>query len=110
MISKEGGILEVNAVFYPTMVTPMSISAENALNNFYNILKKLVIKLDITPGKLVYIDNRFSLHSRDKFIALYDNNGYPYRWLQRLFIMPNLWALQNFRKIGNRVFNLTTEM
>ncbi len=110
MISKEGGILEVNAVFYPNMVTPMSISAENALNNFYNILKKLVIKLDITPGKLVYIDNRFSLHSRDKFIALYDNNGYPYRWLQRLFIMPNLWALQNFRKIGNRVFNLTTEM
>lgn len=105
MISGEGSTLQTNAVFYPEMVTPLSNDAKIALDNFYNLLKSMIVKVNISPSKLVYIDNRFALHSRDKFTATYDEEGCSHRWIQRLFIMPNLWSLQNFSKVGSRVFN-----
>ncbi|MCE2705521.1 MAG: hypothetical protein LW807_00355 [Proteobacteria bacterium] len=105
MITGEGDLVRINAVFYPDMVLALTHEAKIAFDNLYFALRHKMIKINITPGKLVYIDNRVALHSRDRFTAQYDANGAAYRWIQRLFIMPNLWPMQNFSKVGPRVFD-----
>lgn len=105
MLSGVANLLRVNAVFYPDMIVSLTEEAQKALDRFYVALKSVVLKIAITPGRLVYVDNRIALHSRDKFTARYDENKCAYRWLQRLFIMSDLWSLRNFSKVGDRVFN-----
>ena len=52
----------------------------------------------------MYVDNRFTLHSRTRFEPTYDEAGCPYRWVQRVFVSPSLWPFRNFQSIGDRVF------
>jgi len=58
----------------------------------------------VTPGRLVYIDNRFTLHSRDKFSGTDDESGNPMRWVQRVFVAANLWNHRNLNPVKSRVF------
>lgn len=94
----------VSVAFYPDMVTPLNEPAKRALENFYQALQEVTEAIAITPGKLVYVDNRFTLHSRAKFTPTYDANGCPYRWLQRVFVAPSLWPYRHFQRVGDRVF------
>lgn len=94
----------ISTAFYPGMVTPVNDKAECALKNFHSAIQKISESIVITPGKLVYVDNRFTLHSRTKFEPTYDLCGCPYRWIQRVFIAPSLWPFRNFEAIGDRVF------
>ncbi len=105
MISGSIDLPRVSAVFYPDMVLPVNDKAKKSFDTFYSAIKSVSKGIVISPGKLVYIDNRFSLHSREKFAPTYDSNGMPFRWVQRLFIAPNLWGFRNFPSIGERVFN-----
>lgn len=105
MLSGPLHLPRVSTVFYPDMVLPVNSKSKKAFMNLHDAIKRISIEINITPGKLVLIDNRFTLHSRDKFSAKYDGNGMPYRWIQRLFITKNLWAFRGFQKIGERVFN-----
>jgi L-asparagine oxygenase len=95
---------EVSAVFYPDMVEPQTSAAATAMANFYAAIREVSFGLEITPGRLVYIDNRFTLHSRDKFNGTYDEAGNPMRWVQRVFIAPNLWNHRNLNPVKSRVF------
>ncbi len=105
MLSGPRELPRVNAVFYQDMVLPANERARQAFNKLHNAIKEVAVGIHITPGKLVYIDNQFVLHSREKFIPTYDKNHLPYRWVQRIFVTQNLWAFRGFSKIGNRVFD-----
>lgn len=95
---------EVAAVFYPDMVTPVNSEAAITFQNFYGAIREASFGIDVTPGRLVYIDNRFTLHSRDAFSPSIDEDGNPYRWVQRVIVAPNLWNHRNLNQVKERVF------
>ncbi|MCS4249424.1 TauD/TfdA family dioxygenase [Pseudomonas sp. BIGb0164] len=95
----------VAVAFYADMVSPLNKSAELAYNAFQKQIKLAAKSVDITPGCLVFINNRFTLHAREKFKATYDKNGMPYRWIQRVFITNNLWAFRHLKEHKNRIFD-----
>ncbi|XYG86693.1 TauD/TfdA family dioxygenase [Heyndrickxia coagulans] len=66
------GLPEVAVAFYPDMVRPINDTAANALNNFHNAIRKVSFGINVSPGRLVYIDNRFTLHSRDSSKPSFD--------------------------------------
>jgi L-asparagine oxygenase len=95
---------EISAVFYPDMVEPLTSTAASAMESFYVAIREASFGVDITPGRLIYIDNRFTLHSRDKFDGSTDEFGNPMRWVQRVFVAANLWNHRNLNSIKARVF------
>lgn len=97
---------EVSAVFYPDMVEPMTSAAACAMERFYAAIREASFGVDITPGRLVYVDNRFTLHSRDKFEGMRDELGNPMRWVQRVFVAANLWNHRNLSPVKARIFEL----
>ncbi|KTD55515.1 L-asparagine oxygenase [Legionella sainthelensi] len=94
----------VSVAFYSNMMLPINQAAKMALAHFHQAIKETAEVIQITPEKLVYVDNRFTLHARERFTPTYDNQGYPYRWIQRVFVSPSLWAFRNFQTMGGRVF------
>ncbi|MGE6628323.1 TauD/TfdA family dioxygenase [Bacillus pumilus] len=97
---------EVTAAFYPDMVAPINNLAATSLENFRNAIRKVSFGIDVTPGRLVYINNRFTFHSRDAFKPTLDKSGNPIRWLQRIFIAPDLWNHRTLEPVKDRVFKL----
>lgn len=95
----------VSVAFYSDMILPINHAAKMALSHFHQAVKETSEAIQITPGKLVYVDNRFTLHSRERFTPTYDKQGCPYRWIQRVFVSPSLWAFRNFQTAGGRVFS-----
>lgn len=94
----------VCVAFYSNMILPINHAAKMALAHFHQAVKETSEVIQITPGKLIYVDNRFTLHARERFTPTYDNQGCPYRWIQRVFVSPSLWAFRNFQTVGGRVF------
>ncbi|KXU36451.1 hypothetical protein AXE65_04975 [Ventosimonas gracilis] len=94
---------EVSAVFYPDMVEPQTTSAIKAMENFYKAIRKVSFGIDIKPGRLLYIDNHFTLHSRDKFNGSFDKYQNPTRRIQRVFVSPNLWNHLGLTQVKSRV-------
>jgi L-asparagine oxygenase len=95
----------ITVAFYPDMVLPVNQGARLALEKFYRAIKQVAIGIPITPGRLVIINNLFTLHSRDKFSPRYDENDRAYRWLQRIFLAPSLWNFRAFHHRAERVFD-----
>lgn len=106
LIAENHILPNISAVFYPGMITASTAKAEIALEKFYASVKRNAVGICIIPGDLVYIDNRLTLHSRDKFTPTFDNIGTPLRWLQRVFISPNLWNHRYLNQIEHRVFSI----
>ncbi|WP_272524936.1 TauD/TfdA family dioxygenase [Providencia sp. PROV196] len=96
---------QITAAFYPDMMVTANIAAKQALDNLYEALKKVSFGVQITPGRLIILNNHFVLHSRDQFEAKYDKNGRAYRWVQRVFVAPTLWNYRNYQRLHERVFN-----
>lgn len=94
----------ISVAFYSNMILPINHAAKMALTHFHQAVKETSEAIQITPGKLIYVDNRFTLHARERFTPTYDNQGCPYRWIQRVFVSPSLWAFRNFQTVGGRVF------
>ena len=97
---------EVTAAFYPDMVAPTTELAAKALENFRSAIREVSFGIDVAPGRLVYINNRFTFHSRDAFNPTLDDSGNPVRWLQRIFIAPDLWNHRTLEAVNERVFKL----
>ncbi|WP_244428926.1 TauD/TfdA family dioxygenase [Bartonella vinsonii] len=55
------------------MLEPQSKKAKEALDHFYEAIKDVSFGIDVQPGRLLYIDNRIALHSRNKFWGSFDN-------------------------------------
>jgi L-asparagine oxygenase len=96
---------EIAVAFYPDMVKPISKEASEVLEKFYNNAKNVSEAFDIKPGTIFYVDNRFTLHSRDKFNANYDENGRALRWVQRCFVKDSLWSMRFTKKEKDRILN-----
>lgn len=107
LVSGPLNLPEVSVVFYPGMIEAKTEDAKLALNNLYREIKRNALSLNIKPGELIYIDNRFTVHSRDKFTGSFDSFGNPMRWIQRVFISPNLWGHRNLIQESSRVFKLS---
>ncbi|WP_404456923.1 TauD/TfdA family dioxygenase (plasmid) [Virgibacillus necropolis] len=99
---------EVAVAFYPDMVRPANDFAATALRHFHDAIREVSFGIDVTPGRLIYIDNRFTLHSRDSFNPSFDESGSPLRWVQRVIVAPNLWNHRNLNQVKDRVFNPVT--
>lgn len=95
---------EISAVFYPDMVQAQTEAAARAMENFYMAIRQVSLGIEINPGRLVYIDNRFTLHSRDKFKASLDEFSNPARWIQRVFVANSLWNHRHLDPVKSRVF------
>lgn len=95
----------LTVAFYPDMIIPVNRGAEEALHNLHQAIKDVAEGIHISPGVMVVINNNFTLHSRDRFKANYDDNGCAYRWVQRVFITKNLWPFRNFSRLGERIYN-----
>ena len=93
----------VNSVFYDDMVLAINDKSKKALKNFYSALQETKVGIEINVGDLVFIDNRFTLHSRGIFKPEYDNNDKPLRWVQRVFISSSLWGWRGLPSNG-RIF------
>ena len=96
---------EVAVAFYPDMVKPISKEASDVLEKFYHNVKEKSEAVDIKPGTMLYTDNRFTMHSRDKFQASYDENGKALRWVQRVFVKDSLWPLRFAKQEKERILN-----
>jgi len=95
----------VTVAFYPDMVLASNQLAQQALDNLYRALNQVAFGIQITPGRLVLINNYFALHSRERFTPGFDENGCAYRWIQRLFVAPDLWNFRSFTRLHERVFD-----
>ncbi|SEK40646.1 Taurine catabolism dioxygenase TauD, TfdA family [Variovorax sp. YR750] len=95
----------VTVAFYPDMVLPVNQRARTALENFHREVRAVSEAIDIKPGRLVFVNNRFALHSRDSFVPSFDANDRAYRWVQRIMVTTNLWNFRSFGKRQERVFD-----
>ncbi|MAM88843.1 MAG: taurine catabolism dioxygenase TauD [unclassified Hahellaceae] len=105
-LSKNGRYSDISAVFYQDMIVSKNKDAERALGNFHNAVKEVSEAISIRPGQLLYIDNRIALHSRDQFKPTYQN-GRPRRWVQRVFVSPNLWSHRDLQQVEHRIYEIT---
>ncbi|WP_246744002.1 TauD/TfdA family dioxygenase [Bartonella raoultii] len=67
LVQGDGKSPDISAVFYPDNLKPKSKKAKEALDHFYEAIKAVSFGIDVQAGRLLYIDNRIALHSRDKF-------------------------------------------
>ncbi|PRN03794.1 taurine catabolism dioxygenase TauD [Pseudomonas sp. LLC-1] len=104
MVCGSNSFPEINAVFYPDMVEALNARAAQAMEKFHDAIKTVSIGVDIKPGMLAYIDNRFTLHSRDRFSASLDDLNNPMRWVQRVFVANNLWGHRQLQRVKSRIF------
>lgn len=98
---------DLAVAFYGDIIVPCDEIAKHALSLFYKKVKEVSIRLEIKPGTLVYVDNRFGLHSRESFAPSFDKEGRAKRWIQRTFIAPTLWGHRNLTRNKHRVFTPT---
>ncbi|MEL0638756.1 TauD/TfdA family dioxygenase [Marinomonas sp. TI.3.20] len=103
--NRNGAYPELSAVFYKDMIKAKTPEAQNALNKLHKAVKTVSVGISLKPGQLLYIDNRFALHSRDMFEPTIEN-GRPKRWVQRVFVSPNLWGHRNLHEIDDRIYEV----
>nr|WP_246789923.1 TauD/TfdA family dioxygenase [Bartonella taylorii] len=72
------------------MLEPQSKKAKEALDHFYETMEAVSFGIYVQPRRLLYIDNRMLLHSRDKFFGSFDSYENPMRWIQRVFVSADL--------------------
>ncbi|WP_375642937.1 MULTISPECIES: TauD/TfdA family dioxygenase [unclassified Bartonella] len=105
LVQGDGEFPDISAVFYPGMLEPQSKKAKEALDHFYEAIKAVSFGIDVQPGRLLYIDNRMALHSRDKFSGSFDRYKNLMRWIQRVFVSADLWNHRYVEQIKERVFD-----
>lgn len=97
---------DVAVAFYEGMITANTHDARKALDDLYTSVKEVSLSIDLKPGQCIYIDNRFALHSRTKFSPTFSTDGCAMRWIQRVFVAPNLWRFKSFSKNNSRIFTI----
>lgn len=100
----------VTVAFYPDMVLAVNQSAKQALENLYQAVREVSFGIQINPGRLILINNSFTLHSRDSFKPNFDENDRALRWVQRVFVARNLWNFREFTAVEDRVFDPTNKI
>lgn len=80
-------------------LTPEARAALRDLRDWVNRTK---VEVTITPGSLLIIDNRRTVHARSEFQAHYDGRD---RWLERVSVVKDLRASLSDRAKGSRIID-----
>jgi len=97
--------LVVNVAFYGDMVANiLSPRAERAAKNFEAALEEVAVDEIVSPGEILGIDNRTTLHARTAFVASFDQQGRASRWVQRIFVTDALENFQGWERVDDLVF------
>lgn len=99
----EPGAPSFVAAFYGDMIEALDPEAAVALESFRRCLEAVEIDVVVRPGRLVLIDNRFVFHGRRAFEASFDEDGRPFRWLQRVFWTSTLRRFGDWPRHRGRV-------
>jgi L-asparagine oxygenase len=94
----------ITVAFYPDMILAVNARAKAALDNLYRAVREISCGIQLVPGKLIAINNYFTLHSRDRFKPEYDENDRAHRWVQRVFVAHSLWNFRIYTPVHGRVF------
>ncbi|MFD9389888.1 TauD/TfdA family dioxygenase [Streptomyces sp. NPDC060000] len=76
------------------VTTPLTLRATTALAEFGRACEATAHTLRLTPGDLVIIDNRVTVHGRTAFHPRYDGAD---RWLQRTYVTTDLRPSRDHR-------------
>ncbi|MFI1226893.1 MULTISPECIES: TauD/TfdA family dioxygenase [unclassified Streptomyces] len=76
------------------VTTPLTPRAAAALTEFGRACEVTARTLRLTPGDLVVIDNRVTVHGRTAFQPRYDGAD---RWLQRTYVTTDLRRSRDHR-------------
>ncbi|MEL7111233.1 MAG: TauD/TfdA family dioxygenase [Pseudomonadota bacterium] len=106
VLSGPEGLETVTAAFYGTMMSASTAELAEALEAFRVELDKLKIEIEVTPGRLVYVPNTYSLHARGAFEPKFDQNGRANRWLQRVFTTTRLDMFEAFYSPAERIYSV----
>ncbi|MFD5035170.1 TauD/TfdA family dioxygenase [Streptomyces sp. NPDC058405] len=79
--------------------TGLDAEAQSALADLSRALGEVSEVIALSPGQLVVIDNRVTLHGRTPFMPLYDGRD---RWLLRAFCKADIRASRMARKQDGR--------
>lgn len=69
--------------YEPALMTPLTDRASRTFSELATTVPALATPLILTPGSLLLIDNRRTLHARSTFSANFDGND---RWIRRMMI------------------------
>lgn len=89
---------------YGDMTEGLDVKAQHAYEAFRDALEAVATPVVIMPGRLVLVDNHFTLHGRTAFKAAFDDEGRPYRWLQRTFWKRALRDFGTWPRAQDQVF------
>lgn len=110
LIEEDRHGLIVHAAFYGDMIGYCATAeAERAAQAFEQALESVAYDEIISPGEIVAIDNRTTLHARTPFKASFDESGRAQRWVQRLFVTADLDVFADWAAPRERVFAPTFE-
>ncbi|NYE44710.1 TauD/TfdA family dioxygenase [Streptomyces fulvorobeus] len=76
------------------VTTPLTPQAATALTEFGHACEATAHTLHLTPGDLVILDNRVTVHGRTAFHPRYDGAD---RWLQRTYVTADLRGSRDHR-------------
>jgi L-asparagine oxygenase len=97
------------AAFYDDMVEATTAAGREALKDFTDALEGVSVEVVVEPGVLVMLDNQIVFHGRGAFEAAFDEDGRPYRWLQRVFWTTSLRRLGTWPFVNDRVVSARAE-
>ncbi len=92
------------AAFYSNIMKPVSEEAQIALDNFKNELVKISSHEVLTAGKLLYINNKYTLHAREAFTPSYTPDGRGDRWVQRVFTSKDISGFSRIKNLNGRIY------
>jgi hypothetical protein len=104
IVRGDANALSFVAAFYGGMIeTPNNKAAQHAVADFNSSLEEASVKVVIEPGVLVLIDNHVIFHGREAFKATFDDEGYPHRWMQRVFWTSSMRRFGNWERVSDRI-------
>lgn len=89
--------------FYGDMLEPRGAVARRAREDFLAALEEVAVEVVIEPGVVVLLDNHFVFHGRAPFEPQFDEEGRPYRWLQRVFYTSSMRRFGRWARVSDRI-------
>jgi L-asparagine oxygenase len=91
------------AAFYEDILVGLTPEARRAMAEFSRALESVATEVHIEPGMTVLVNNHFIFHGRGSFAATYDQDGRPFRWVQRVFWTSALRRMGEWEWVRDRV-------
>lgn len=95
--------------FYGGLTVALDPEAQAALDAFVATLRAISVDLYVEPGRIALLDNKSHFHGRRAFQPSFDEDGRPYRLVQRLFWTSSLDRFGEWPRERGRLISPTTD-